>query len=91
MLWTFLFEHCFDASFVVSSFHRTNDLLAVHLPVLQEDHSRQARDFILFGKRLFLVEINFQDDRPASILFREIFEDRREFFAGVSPVGIKVQ
>ena len=87
----FLLEHRFDSSLVISSLHGTNDFIAVHFPILQEDHGRQTEDFIFLRKLLFLIEINFQDDRPAGILLGQILKDRRELFAGISPIRVKVK
>ena len=63
----------------------------MNLAILQENSRWQAVNVVFVGEFRFFIKIDFKDDRPISILLSQIFKDWRERFAGLSPVGVKVQ
>ncbi len=71
-----LLEQRVESTGVVLLVHRSNDWLTRGLSALEEDHRGNHRDAVTVCQSGVLVDIHFNDDRPAIVLSRDFVDPR---------------
>ena len=70
-----LLEQRVESTGVVLLVHRSNHQLD-HTTALEEDHRGNLRDAVTVCQSGVLVDIHFNDDRPAIVLSRDFVDPR---------------
>ena len=71
-----LLEQGIQAAGVCLLVHGPDDGFTLHAAVLEEDHRGNHRDAVTVCQSGVLVDIHFNDDRPAIILPRDFVDPR---------------